>query len=238
MSLSKLLVRALLKCIKKFKPSYNQLQQAMKVVRQELEREDWFRKPQRNRKIPMMPSTDQLKAFFKAFDMDKDPQYKLWARLIYDCQLRVHELVNILVREINLIDCKILIHGKGNNGKGKKDRIVLFSPEIAELLKLHLKNNPGNIFLFQNGDGRPYSTRMVQIVFKRARQRAGIDVRMSPHIGRHVGLTHLTKNSFVPIMEQSGHATGDSLKIYQHLATDQFQPQFNQAMKEFWGAVL
>jgi len=233
MKQAKLFKRALLKVIKKYQPSYHQLQNIMKDIRAELENEPWYQKPKSNRKIPQMPSTDQLKAFFKAFDNFKDPQYKLWARLIYDTQVRVHEMVNILVNEVNLADHKILIHGKG-----KKDRVVLFSPEIAELLKLHIKNNPENIFLFQNKDGKPFTTRRVQQVFKKARERAGIEIRISPHSGRHTGLTHLTKKAFIPIMEQSGHANSDSLRIYQHLSTDQFQPEFNAAMQEFWQKVM
>jgi len=232
-SLTKLLAKAILKVVKKLKPSCHTLNNAMKIVRKEIQHEDWYQKPKKKRQIPIMPSMDQLKAFFKAFDNLRDPQYKIWARLVYDAQVRVNELVHVFVKEINLIDRKILIHGKGD-----KDRVVLISPEIAELLKIHIKSNPGNVFLFENKDNKPFSTRRVQQVFKQARDRAGIDFRMSPHIGRHVGLTHLTRKAFIPIMEQSGHSTGDSLKVYQHLAADQFQPQFDQAMSEFWGAVL
>jgi len=232
------LEKDLLKVASKHQAGYHQLANAMKSVRRDLVKEDWYAKPQQNRKIPNMPSTDQLKAFFKAFDSLKDPQYKLWVRMVYDCQIRVHELVNILVNEVNLVDRKILIHGKGAHGHGKKDRVVLFSSELAELLKIHIKNNSENIFLFQNKDGKRFTTRRVQQVFAQARKEAEIDFRMSPHIGRHVGLTHLIKNGFVATMDQSGHASEQSLGVYRHLAVDQFQPQFDSAMKSFWNDVI
>lgn len=220
--MSKQLKRDLIRVIKKHQADYWQLANVMKNVRQEIEKMDFYQKPKAEKRLPIMPSQSQINKFLQAFDEFKNPNYKLWALLIYTSGIRVGELVGILIRDVNLSEKKILIHGKG-----KKDRYVPVLPEICEMLKFYIKKD--QVFLFEN-NGKPYSTRMVQHVFEKAKNKAGIEFRMSPHIARHVFLTSLTEAGWneAEIMKISGHSDKNSLAIYQHLTVENIREKFNE----------
>ena len=216
--------RDLLKVIEKHELGFWQLANLMKDVRRDAEAKfDFFKFPKKEKRLPVMPSVDQVRKFIKQFNSMQNPQYKLWALLTYTTGMRVSEMVNILIRDVNLTEKKILIHGKG-----KKDRYILILPELAEMIRFHLKNSGNEIFLFENGK-KPYTARTVQYAFERARKLAGIKIRMSPHIARHVFLTALTDEGWneAEIMKLSGHSDKNSLAIYQHLAVDGLREKFN-----------
>ena len=128
-------------------------------------------------------------------------------------------------------------------GKGSKGRVVLFPTLFKELLKTHIKHIDNTIYLFENQKkyNKPYSTRRVQQVFNAAKQRAGIDIKMSPHIGRHELLTVLTETGWTDawLMEQSGHSDKNSVSVYQHNDNImQLRGKFDDAVTPFFQAVL
>ena len=224
----------LLKICQKHQASYCALQNALKTVRGQLESEAFFNKPKRERRLPHLPSLDQVKALFHQIDLMKKSIYKLWLLLTYTMGIRVNEMVSIQLRDVNLQEKKILIHGKG-----KKDRYVPILPEIAEILRVYIENSRNKIYLFEN-EGKPYSTRMVQIVFKKAKDRAGIEFRVSPHLCRHIFLTALTEAGWneAEIMKLSGHSDKNSLARYQHLTLANVRDKFNTVMGKQLQVVL
>lgn len=220
------LEKDLLKVIKKHGASYHQLTNAMKTVRAEADKLVHYNKPKSGKRLPQMPSMDQVKSLFKQFSNHKNVTYKLWGMVAFSTGLRVSELVNIKISDINWDDGYIFI----SKGKGDKDRYAVLLPEIKEMLKIYAVGK--KVFLFEKPAGGQYTTRAVQKIFKICKDKAGIDLKLSPHIMRHLFLTALTEAGMNEgeIMATSGHSDKNSLAVYQHLAIGNIAGKVREAM--------
>src|SRR4249919_377486 len=104
-------------------------------------------------------------------------------RLLFYTAVRVSELCNVEVGDIDLENCKIRING----GKGDKDRIVLFNKSFATALRTHIAARPRHRWLFQTRRNAKFSTRRVQQIVKLYADKAG--VKATPHTFRHQAIT-------------------------------------------------
>jgi integrase len=132
--------------------------------------------------------------------------------------VRVNELVNIKVGDVDLGNCKVFI----NQGKGSKDRYILFPESFRLVLASHLSANPNNKHLFQSRHFKAYTPRRIQQIMREYGQRAGLGDRVHPHLFRHQMITALTRNGLSDAQIQliSGHGSKKSLEIYQHLGLE------------------
>ena len=183
------------------------------------------------KKLPRVLTADQFRAFYKAVDAAEDVQHALMLRLLFYTGVRVSELCGIEVADVDLENCKIFV----NQGKGSKDRYVLFGKSFATALAdPHRRPSRRTA-----GCSRPercgkFSTRRVQQVVKLYAEQAGVNA--TPHTFRHQAITWLTKNSGLADAELqliTGHARRETLAIYQHVAVDGHWPtSTRQAMKD------
>ena len=143
--------------------------------------------------------------------------------------MRVGELVGIEVRDVDLTACKIFV----GQGKGSKDRYILFPRAFNLVMHTHLAAHPTNRFVFETQRCGPYTVRRVQQIVQRYREAAGLGVVVSPHLFRHQMLTLLTgqKLSDAQIQLLSGHASKKSLEIYQHLSLEAIEGAYQHAVK-------
>jgi len=182
------------------------------------------------KRLPRVLTADQFRAFYKAVDQASDVQHALMLRLLFYTGVRVSELCGIEVTDVDLENCKIFV----NQGKGSKDRYVLFGKSFATALKTHIAAHPNNRWLFQTRRCGKFSTRRVQQLVKLYAERA--DVNATPHTFRHQAITWLTRTSGLADAELqliTGHARRETLAIYQHVAVDgQLADRYQQAMKE------
>ena len=182
------------------------------------------------KRLPRILNADQFRAFYKAVDEADDVQHALMLRLLFFTAVRVSELCGIEVSDVDLENCKVFV----NQGKGSKDRYVLFGKSFATALRTHIAAHPANRFLFQTRRCGRFSTRRVQQVVKLYAGRAGVNA--TPHTFRHQAITWLTKNSGLADAELqliTGHARRETLAIYQHVAVDgQLADKYQAAMKE------
>jgi site-specific recombinase XerD len=107
-------------------------------------------------------------------------------------------------------------------GKGRKDRYTLLSTRAVEAVERHLlfRNETAGRWLFpSHHKGRHVSTRSVQKVVARARVRAGIRKRVTPHTLRHSFATHLLEagTDLRYIQELLGHASTRTTEVYTHV---------------------
>jgi integrase/recombinase XerD len=126
--------------------------------------------------------------------------------------------------------CKIFI----NQGKGSKDRYILFPNSFRLVLKSHVPANPKNRFLFESQCCTPFTPRRVQqIVQAYRRDRAGIAQHVHPHLFRHQMLTYLTAQGLSDAQIQliSGHESKQSLEVYQHLPLDTVEDAYQEAVQ-------
>lgn len=179
-------------------------------------------------KLPRVLTADEFRKFYKVVDQADDVQHALMLRLIFYTGVRVSELCGVLVSEVDLENCKIFV----NQGKGSKDRYVLFGKTFATALRTHIAAHPANRWLFQTRRNSKFTPRRVQQIVKKYAEQAG--VKATPHTFRHQCITWLTRNSGMADAELqliTGHARRETLAIYQHVALDgELEGKYQEAM--------
>ena len=197
-----------------------------KRVRQECD----LKPTRKGRRLPKVLTQDDFRRFYEAVDRADDVQHSLMLRLLFYTGVRVSELCGIEVAHVDLEQCKIFIE----QGKGSKDRYVLFGRSFATALRTHIAAHPDNRWLFQTRRHTRYSTRRVQQIVGAYAERVG--VKATPHTFRHQAITYLTRHSGLADAELqliTGHAKRETLAIYQHIALDgDLQKKYEEAMKD------
>ena len=157
-------------------------------------------------------------------------QHALMLRLVFYTAARVSELCRIEVADVDLENCKIFV----DQGKGSKDRYVLFGKSFATALRTHIAAHPNNRWLFQTRRNSKFTTRRVQQIVKMYAERA--EVKATPHTFRHQAITWLTRHSGMADAELqliTGHARRETLAVYQHVALDgELEGKYQEAMKK------
>ena len=160
--------------------------------------------------------------------------HALIIQLLYCTGLRVSELINLRVEDIDWEGCKLFVRC----GKGGRSRQVLYS----EALKLPMRAlmlsrgnpRPRRQHLFLSRIGQPYTRQAIHCFFQKYRRKAHISKRVYPHLLRHMHATALTRAgvSEAQIICQTGHSDKRILATYQHLAA-MSKKAYKQAEKEF-----
>ena len=170
--------------------------------------------PRGEKLLPEVLSEDEVG---RLFDCVKNLMHKCILMTIYSGGLRLSEVVNLRISDID--SKRMLIFIKG--GKGRKDRYTLLSHDLLVWLReYYVKKRPKN-WLFEGGLGGQYSTRSVQNIMKEAVKRAGIKKHATVHTLRHSFGTHLLENGadLRYIQNLMGHSSTKTTEIYTHITT-------------------
>jgi site-specific recombinase XerD len=172
-----------------------------------------LRHPKRNKSLPYILSRKEI---IKLINSIKNRKHKLMIAFLYGSGLRVGEVVNIKVKDIDLDKKRIIIR----NGKGKKDRIVIISRQLIEPLREIISEKQKNDYIFKPQNGKNYSKRTVQHIFSVALKNSGINKHSTCHTLRHSFATHLLENgtNIVSIQKLLGHKNVNTTMIYTKLA--------------------
>lgn len=167
-------------------------------------------------RMPVVLTKDDIRKLFDAIDNAK---HRLMVQLIYAAGLRVSELINLKVKDIEFGRNYGFIRG----GKGNKDRIFILSPKIEENLKESIQKE-GLIredFLFKSNRGYKYSMSSLQMIVKKATNKVGIEKKVHPHTLRHSFATHLVEEgySLQDVQSMLGHKSPETSMIYVHMAS-------------------
>ena len=100
---------------------------------------------QRARTLPHLLTADELTRFFRAIQDGGNVQHEILLKLLFFTAVRVGELVRIAVGAVDLAACKIFV----DQGKGRKDRCILFPRAFGLVLRAHLAAHPKNHFVFE-----------------------------------------------------------------------------------------
>jgi integrase/recombinase XerD len=186
-------------------------------------------KPKREHRLPHLLTAEELTRFFKTVREGGQVQHEIMLQLLMFTAVRVGELVKIEVGDLDLAACKIFV----DQGKGSKDRYLLFPQAFALVLRTHLAAHPENRFLFETQRRGAYTVRRIQQIVQQYRVTAGLSEAVHPHLFRHQMLTFLTaeKLSDAQVQLLSGHASKKSLEVYQHLSLDAVNDAYQQAVK-------
>ena len=180
--------------------------------------------PKMKRKLPQVPSFEEIEAMEKSFDLSFPEQFlnKAIIELMYSCGLRVSEVVSMPVSGLHLDEGFISVIGKGN-----KERLVPIGKYATRLIKeylegyrpkLHPKKKESQ-YLFLNRRGGRMTREMVFLIVKKAAADAGIRKNVSPHSLRHAFATHLMEGGadLRSVQEMLGHKNITTTEIYTHL---------------------
>jgi len=189
-----------------------------------LERPDLSRRlvlAYRPRKLPDVLSVDEVAALLGAAPGIK---YRTALGVAYGAGLRVSEVAHLKADDIDSKRMLIRIE----EGKGRKDRNAMLSPQLLELLRLWWREGKRRSVLLPHGwlfPGRSYtdpiSTRQLHRAVCEAAEAAGIRKRVSPHTLRHSFATHLLEQDvdIRVIQVLLGHSKLETTALYTKVAT-------------------
>ena len=168
------------------------------------------------RKARVILSPDEVLGFLEAAPGLK---YKAAFSVAYGAGLRVSEVATLKVCDI---DSKRMLL-RVEQGKGRKDRYAMLSPQLLELLRdwYRVARPQGWLFPGQN-PVNPMTTRQLTRACHAAAEMAGIKKRVTPHTLRHSFATHLLEQNIDirVIQVLLGHAKLETTAIYTHVATN------------------
>lgn len=197
---------------------------------------DEIKNPKRTKSLPKSLNENEIKALIDAVTWDEtDSLYKQKLKmrdkvilaLLYSSGIRVSELVNLILRDIDFDERTIRIRGKGD-----KDRLVLFDNVTKDLILryIEIRDNDSE-YLFINKNGNKLTSRYIQMMIKKYGEEAEIEKKVTPHILRHSFATHLLKNGvdIRAIQQLLGHSSLSTTQIYTSVDMDTLKLFYDQA---------
>jgi site-specific recombinase XerD len=214
----------ILYCVTELKLSENIIHSRMNALKfyfeQVLHREKFFFKDiPRPRKKSILPKAISKKDIVKIFAQVDNPKHLLMLKLCYGMGLRVSEIVNLKITDID--SSRMLVHIEA--AKGKKDRYVTLPASILDDLRNYYRVFRPKIYLFEGQFGGQYAIRSVQAVFKNAMQKAKVNKSVGIHGLRHSYATHLLESGtdMYFIQQLLGHKDIKTTEIYAKVSNRQ-----------------
>jgi len=155
-----------------------------------LHKEKFFFDIPRPVKSTILPKVLSQKEISKMILLTENTKHQLILKMSYEMGLRVSEIVNLKITDIDSNRMKVLIDA----AKGKKDRYVNLPDSIVSPLRAYYKLFKPEKYLFEGQYGGQYSVRSAQSVFKQALKRAKIKKVIGIHGLRHSYTTHLMES--------------------------------------------
>jgi len=183
--------------------------------------------PKLDKRLPSFLTPEETVRLLQAPDLSTPQGLRDRAlmELLYASGLRVSELVNLDMEQVNFDTNEIRVWGKGS-----KERVVLMGIPAADALNTYLSQGRPNLLgdkrssaLFVNRYGGRLIERRVQRLLQKYASLAGINKRVYPHLLRHTFATHLLDGGagLRVVQELLGHASLSSTQIYTHVTKSQ-----------------
>jgi integrase/recombinase XerD len=186
--------RYLVYCFGKLKLSENTLHSRINALKfyfeKVLQRDRFFwniPRPKKHLQLPKLLNEDELSRLFNSL---KNKKHKAMLFTAYSAGLRVSEIVNLKLADIDSVRIQIFVE----KSKGKKDRYVNLSPVLLDILRDYVSTYTPKprVFLFESEQTlTAYPSRTVQQIFTNAKIRARVGKKVGIHSLRHSFATHL-----------------------------------------------
>lgn len=175
------------------------------------------------KKLPEFFYENELKQVFDSLKGNQPLTVRNLAlfELFYATGMRVSEVSNLTLHQIDLNLQTILVHGKGN-----KDRYVAFDDHTKKSLVKYLEDARPNLLkddaeqhVFLSNLGKPLSKRGIEYVMQKTFNQAGISGKVHPHELRHTFATAMLNNGadLRSVQELLGHSSLSATQIYTHV---------------------
>lgn len=182
--------------------------------------------PKKQRLLPRFFYYNELEELFSCCDLNSylGQRDRLILEILYATGVRVSELVNIKLSDINNYEIRVL-------GKGNKERIVRFGEYAEDILDLYLKegyrflNKKHSEYLFINNCGEQLTTRGIRYILDKIISKTKVEKKISPHMLRHSFATHLLNEGcdILTVQELLGHESLSATSIYTHITNDRLK---------------
>jgi len=172
----------------------------------------------RSQKLPIVLSRKEIEEIINSIQNIK---HKLIISLAYACGLRVSEIVNLKVQDLNIDE--LVVHIK--ESKGKKDRISVLPEKLKNDLRNLIAGKKGDDFLFDSNRGGKLSTTSLQKMFHKSLLKTKIKKPATFHSLRHSFATHLLENGTDVryVQELLGHRNIRTTQIYTQVTNPQLK---------------
>jgi len=195
-----------------------------------------IRTPKQEKRLPKCLDLEQVQKLLDAPE-DNDllgARDKAMLEILYSSGIRVSELVELEMSDLDLQEGILRVRGKG-----RKDRLTPIGSQAIKAVQRYfeLRNadaklqNPHTQRVFLNKHGEPLSTRSVRRKLDKYLVEAGLDPGISPHTLRHSFATHLLNNGadLRSVQELLGHQSLSTTQIYTHLTTSRVKQVYDDA---------
>jgi site-specific recombinase XerD len=171
-------------------------------------------RPLKKEKLPEVLSKNEINRIISSIQNKK---HKCMISTIYSAGLRVSELINLKISDVDSGRMMIRIE----NSKGGKDRYTLLSKNLSDQLRTYYSEYKPKKYLFEGMNGEYYSSSSIRSILKRAVGKAGIKKKVRTHTLRHSFATHLLEQGtdLRSIQSLLGHNLSTT-EIYTHVANN------------------
>lgn len=185
-----------------------------------------------SKRLPVFVQENDIKTLFNYVEFTDNWQgqtEKLILQLFYYTGIRVSELINLKVSQLDIYYSHIKVLGKGN-----KERIIPVNNELLHALQAYITNRPadtGTDKIFVNDKGKPLYAKNVYNSVKKNLALVTTVKKKSPHILRHSFATHLTNNGadLNAVKELLGHSSLAATQVYTHNSIEKLKEVFKKA---------
>lgn len=211
------------------------------LVSEELVKANYFENveaPKIPKRLPKVIKDSEIMMLFDICDKNNKLGYRNYCMLgcLYGCGLRVSELCNMQIKDIDFNERTIKISGKGN-----KERFVIMYDELASSLKhyistfrieiLYNSKDENNRYVFLNKNGKVLTRVGVRKILDKLVADCGETFKISPHMLRHSFATSLLNNGadMRSVQELLGHESLSTTQIYTHVSFDKIKSSYQIA---------
>ena len=184
--------------------------------------------PKKEKNLPKFVQYNELS---EIIDVSKEGKFSerdnLIIELMYSTGVRVSELVNIKIKDIDESNCQIKVMGKGSY-----ERYVFYGDYTKIALEKYMNNLRGELlknknseYLILNKDGNKITTRGIAKIIDNIINRTSLKTKISPHTLRHTFATHLLSNGcdLRSVQDMLGHKNINSTEVYTHVTSERLK---------------
>ncbi len=190
--------------------------------------------PKKEMRLPTYLTTNELEDIINTPDRTKKVGKRdvLILEMFYATGIRLHELVNIKISDIDFKNKKIKILGKGS-----KERYVLYGDKCRDYLEDYLNNSrnyylkEASDYLFLNQHGKVLTTSGIEFLVKKVLKESGTNLKLTPHVLRHTFATHMLNEGadLMTVKELLGHSNLSTTGIYTHVSNEHLRKTYLSA---------
>ena len=187
--------------------------------------------PKKEKKLPKYLGIEEIETVFNIPDVSTalGQRDKVILEVLYATGIRVGELVNIKISDIDFYKKEIKVLGKGN-----KERLDPFGDYCLDAMNLFIsdgrekildKNKTNSSYLIINARGKKITTRGIEKIIDLIVKKAALKKHVSPHMLRHSFATHLLNEGcdIKTVQELLGHESLESTQIYTHVSNERLR---------------